>query len=278
MERVIVSAKKAPLLLAAVAIGIALIFLRFFRLYDVLPAAFQRLFLAAVMAGFLYLISGRKTFDRSLRQTDYVVSTLRPILIYSAVLGAARLFIYYSTDGWNFAEGWMGELAASFLLMASVGLFEELMCRAVLCDALIYQFRSFKGVFVLTGIVVPLVFGCLHVVGAPIFTPLMLAQAVLKIASAGMIGLSLLMMYWKTRDIWACAIVHALFDFLMTCPAVLYGRWDLQQVGTYVLEGSEGRTVAAVLLFDMVVELVIVALVWRKVMGTIDFEEMRREW
>ena len=278
MDKVIAYVKKVPLLLAAAAIGIALISLRMFRLYDVLPAAFQRLSLAAVMAGFLYLISGSKTFERSLRQTGYVVSTLRPILIYSALMGAARLFMYYSADGWSFAEGWMGELAACFLLMASVGLFEELMCRAVLCDALIYQFRNFKGVFVLTGIVVSLVFGWLHVAGTPIHTPLMLAQAVLKTASTGMIGLSLLMMYWKTRDVAACAIVHALFDFLVACPAVLYGRWDLRQVGTYVLEGNEGALVAAVLLVDFVIELVIAILVWRKVMGTIDFEEMRREW
>lgn len=278
MDKVIAYVKKVPLLPAIAAIGMALISLRMFRLYDVLPAAFQRFSLAAVMAGFLYLISGSKTFKKSLRQTGYVVSTLRPILIYSALMGAARLFMYYSTDGWSFTEGWMGELAACFLLMASVGLFEELMCRAVLYDALIYQFRGFKWVFVLTGIAVPLVFGCLHVAGAPVRTPLMLAQAALKIASTGMIGLSLLMMYWKTRDVAACAIVHALFDFVIACPAVLYGRWDLHQVGTYVLEGNEGLLAAAVLLVDFVIELVIAVLVWRKVMGTIDFEEMRREW
>ena len=278
MDKVLVYIKKVPLLLAVVAIGTALIFMRVFKTYDVLAAAFLRLFLASGMACFLYLISGTKTFERSFRQADCVVKTLRPILIYSSILGAARLFVNYSSDGWNFAEGWPGDLAACFLLMASVGLFEELMCRAVLCDALIYQFRNFKGVFVLTGIVVPFVFGFLHVAGSPIHTPLMLAQAALKTVSTGLIGFSFLMMYWKTRDILAISLVHALFDFLVACPAVLYGRWDLRQVGTYVLEGNEGALVAAVLLVDFVIELVIAILVWRKVMGTIDFEEMRREW
>ena len=88
MDKVIAYVKKVPLLPAIAAIGMAMIFLRVFRVYDVLPAAFQRLFLAAVMAGFLYLISGSKTFERSLRQTGYVVSTLRLILIYSALMGA----------------------------------------------------------------------------------------------------------------------------------------------------------------------------------------------
>ena len=45
-----------------------------------------------------------------------------------------------------------------------------------------------------------------------------------------------------------------------------------------MLEGNEGLLAAVVLLVDFVIELVIAALVWRKVMGTIDFEEMRREW
>ena len=67
------------------------------------------------------------------------------------------------------------------------------MCRAVLCDAFIYQFRSFKGVFVLTGIAVSFIFGFLHVAGSPVNNPLMLAQAVLKTVSTGILGFSLLM-------------------------------------------------------------------------------------
>ena len=278
MDKVIAYVKKVPLLPAIAAIGMAMIFLRMFRLYDVLPAAFQRLFLAAVMAGFLYLISGSKTFERSLRQTGYVVSTLRPILIYSALMGAARLFMYYSADGWSFTEGWMGELAACFLLMASVGLFEELMCRAVLCDAFIYQFRNYKGVFVLTGIAVSFIFGFLHVAGSPVNNPLMLAQAVLKTVSTGILGFSLLMIYWKTRDAVGCAVVHALYDFLLIGPAALFGDLNLENFGGYVLEGSAGKSVVVVLCVDMMIELVLMALIWRKVMGTIDFEEMRRDW
>ena len=164
------------------------------------------------------------------------------------------------------------------ILMTSVGLFEELMCRAVLCDAFIYQFRSFKGVFVLTGIAVSFIFGFLHVAGSPVNNPLMLAQAVLKTVSTGILGFSLLMIYWKTRDAVGCAVVHALYDFLLIGPAALFGDLNLENFGGYVLEGSAGKSVVVVLCVDMMIELVLMALIWRKVMGTIDFEEMRRDW
>ena len=62
MDKVLVYIKRVPLLLAVVAIGTALIFMRVFKTYDVLAAAFLRLFLASGMACFLYLISGTKTF------------------------------------------------------------------------------------------------------------------------------------------------------------------------------------------------------------------------
>lgn len=278
MDKVINCVKKVPLLLAVLAIAVALIFLRVFRTFDILPAAALRIFLAAVMAGFLYLISGEKTFKKCFRQTGYVVETLLPVLIYVTIIGLAQFYINYSSDGLCFGEGWQMELAKCAALMMSVGLFEEFLCRAVVCDALIYQFRKFRGVFILTGILVGFVFGAMHIVGSPIRTPLMMAQAALKVTSAGLLGFTLLMMYWKTRDIIGCAVVHALYDFLAAVPSALYGGFSLQQVGEYVLEGNEGWAVVAVLLVDMLIELGIIIAVWRKVMRTIDFEEMRREW
>ena len=272
------SIRKVPLLSAAAAIGTALIFLRMFRTYDIMAAAFLRFSLAALMAGCLYLISGRKTFEKCFRQTEYAVTILSPILIYAILLSLARFYLYYSTNGGNLAEGWPVKLASCLILMMSVGLFEELMCRAVLCDAFIYQFRSFKGVFVLTGIAVSFIFGFLHVAGSPVNNPLMLAQAVLKTVSTGILGFSLLMIYWKTRDAVGCAVVHALYDFLLIGPAALFGDLNLENFGGYVLEGSAGKSVVVVLCVDMMIELVLMALIWRKVMGTIDFEEMRRDW
>ena len=246
------SIKKVPLLSAAAAIGTALISLRMFRTYDIMAASFLRFSLAAFMAGSLYLISGRKTFEKCFRQTEYAVTILSPILIYAILLSLARFYLYYSTSGGNLAEGWPVKLALCLILMMSVGLFEELMCRAVLCDAFIYQFRNYKGVFVLTGIAVSFI--------------------------TGILGFSLLMIYWKTRDAVGCAVVHALYDFLLIGPAALFGDLNLENFGGYVLEGSAGKSVVVVLCVDMMIELVLMALIWRKVMGTIDFEEMRRDW
>ena len=69
------SIKKVPLLSAAAAIGTALIFLRMFRTYDIMAAAFLRFSLAALMAGCLYLISGRKTFEEQSCATRSSISS-----------------------------------------------------------------------------------------------------------------------------------------------------------------------------------------------------------
>ena len=86
--------KKVPLLPAAAAIGTALIFLHMFRTYDIMAAAFLQFSLAALMAVCLYLISGRKTFEKCFRQTEYAVTTLSPILIYAVLLSLARFYMY----------------------------------------------------------------------------------------------------------------------------------------------------------------------------------------
>ena len=50
------------------------------------------------------------------------------------------------------------------------------------------------------------------------------AQAVLKTVSCAIFGLALLLLYWKTRNIWACAIVHGLFDFFPSISGAIYNR------------------------------------------------------
>ena len=116
------SIKKVPLLSAAAAIGTALIFLRMFRTYDIMAASFLRFSLAAFMAGSLYLISGRKTFEKCFRQTEYAVTILSPILIYAILLSLARFYLYYSTSGGNLAEGWPVKLALCLILMITIEL------------------------------------------------------------------------------------------------------------------------------------------------------------
>ena len=99
-------------------------------------------------------------------------------------------------------------------MFISVGLFEELAFRAVINDAIIYKFREKKYVFVLSAVVSSLVFGAAHIVGEfDATSAIAWGQAVAKTLESGVFGLALLILYWKTRNIWACGVAHGLFDF-----------------------------------------------------------------
>ena len=51
---------------------------------------------------------------------------------------------------------------------AFVGLFEEVAFRALINDAIVYQFRSFKHVFLLSAVLSSLIFGYVHVMFVPL--------------------------------------------------------------------------------------------------------------
>ena len=50
-------------------------------------------------------------------------------------------------------QGWPLQLLTTFFFFIGVGLFEELMFRAIINDALIYQFRNVKHIFLISAIV-----------------------------------------------------------------------------------------------------------------------------
>ena len=66
-------------------------------------------------------------------------------------------------------------------------------------------------VFALSAVFCTLVCGAAHVVGADLSTPLAWGQALGKTISCGVFGLALLLLYWKTRNIWACGVVHGVY-------------------------------------------------------------------
>ena len=176
-------------------------------------------------------------------------------------------------------QGWPLQLLTTFFFFIGVGLFEELMFRAIINDALIYQFRNVKHIFLISAIVTSSVFGFVHVFESAITGEIndlaTIVQAALKTLSAGIFGLNLLVMYWKTRNIWACAVVHGGYDFLTA-----YSQAIIQSdttTGTYVNASHATGSIIAYLV-QTVIELIIFIVIWKKIGKTIDFEKIRKEW
>jgi membrane protease YdiL (CAAX protease family) len=74
--------------------------------------------------------------------------------------------------------------------MLFVGLFEETAFRALINDSIVYQFRSFKHVFLLSAILSSLIFGYVHVMFVPVNSPIIAGQVVGKTISTALFGLA----------------------------------------------------------------------------------------
>ena len=82
-------------------------------------------------------------------------------------------------------------------------------------------------------------------------------------------------MYWKTRNIWACALVHAIYDFLLSLSMAFF---QIEPVTSYVKTGDVGLAGLIVMSIQTIVAVIICIVVWKKVGKNIDFEEMRQNW
>ena len=80
-------------------------------------------------------------------------------------------------------------------------------------ESILYQFKDDKNVFKYIGIATVLIFGVVHIIGSDITSFISLATAILKVLSAGLIGLTFMFMFWKKKNILGCVLTHAFYDF-----------------------------------------------------------------
>lgn len=243
---------------------------------DSLSEGILRMLLVGTMAFFLYFVSREKTLQKCGVETGYVVKVLSPLLITSALLGGLSTVSGFISHV-PMQPNWIANFFLTLFEMLFVGLFEEIAFRALINDAIVYRFRTFKHVFLLSAVLSSLIFGYAHVMFVPISSPLMAGQVAGKTISTGLFGLASLFLYWKTRNIWACGLLHGLFDFLISLPGVLFVRQQAQ-LTSYAVEGPTGILVIVVYAINILVNGIICLVIWRKVGKTLDFEEMRENW
>ena len=262
--------------------GIAGIFVALFSIRccdtagDPLSEGILRMLLVGTMAFFLYFVSREKTLQKCGVETGYVVRVLSPLLITAAFLGGLGVaggFLEHTPMQPN----WISNFFLVLFEMLFVGLFEETAFRALINDTIVYQFRKFRYVFLLSAVLSSLIFGYVHVMFVPINSPIMAGQVVGKTISTGLFGLASLFLYWKTRNIWACGLLHGLFDFLVSLPGILFVQKQAEE-SSYAVQGSEGIVVIVVYVIDLVINGIICLVIWKKIGKTMDFEEMRENW
>lgn len=236
----------------------------------------HRYLLALAMCVFLILISGEKTFKKCEKTTGYVLKNSIGIFIFAGATFGLGILSCVS-EGKPMAKDWPLQAVLVLFATIGVGMFEELAFRAVISDGIIYQFRNKKWVFAVSAIVGSLLFGYVHVMSDDASTPIALAQIIMKTVSTGLWGMILLFLYWKTRNIWACGIAHGIYDFILMVKDVLFVGEGETGV-SYVHEGFLGGVSIGIYVVETIVMIIILLIFWKKVIKTIDFEDMRKNW
>lgn len=269
--------KKSPLITAALCIVYVVVCFKTVHTDTNFQFFIVRTMLCGAVCFFLYQISGDKTLTSCYVSTGYVILNSMGFLVMSLIMGSVLLLSNIEEQVPLNDNPVLG-LIIVFLMFISVGLFEELAFRAVINDAIIYKFREKKYVFVLSAVVSSLVFGAAHIVGeCDATSAIAWGQAVAKTLESGVFGLALLILYWKTRNIWACGVAHGLFDFFAGYTEGLFVPMKTSG-SSYINTGEDGLKILITYFAIAAINVVLTFLVWKKVGKTIDFEKIRREW
>ena len=269
--------KKSPLITAALCIVYVVVCFKTVHTDTNFQFFIVRTMLCGAVCFFLYQISGDKPLTSCYVSTGYVILNSMGFLVMSLIMGSVLLLSNIEEQVPLNDNPVLG-LIIVFLMFISVGLFEELAFRAVINDAIIYKFREKKYVFVLSAVVSSLVFGAAHIVGEfDATSAIAWGQAVAKTLESGVFGLALLILYWKTRNIWACGVAHGLFDFFAGYTEGLFVPMKTSG-SSYINTGEDGLQILITYFVIAAINVVLTFIVWKRVGKTIDFEKIRREW
>lgn len=276
LRRYILFLKKSPIITALLAILYIMVCIKKVDTSTNFQVFLVRTMLCGAVCFFLYQISGDKTLTSSYNSTGYVIKVSIGFLIIATLIGIVLMVMSLQGDAPISDNPVLGTLVL-FLMFMAVGLFEELAFRAVINDAIIYKFREWKYVFVLSAVVSSIAFGAAHVIGFNTSSYLAWLQAIGKTLSSGVFGLALLILYWKTRNIWACGVVHGLYDFLASFSMGIYKSPALQHT-SYV--ASDENAIQVIILYSVltVIEGAFALIIWKKIGKKIDFKKIRKDW
>lgn len=285
MKKFLALLKKYPLLNMILTVAVCYLGIQFFdRACDNLAqCALLRVILAVVCGASIFAISGSKSFEKLDKDIGYVQLKYIGFLIFGVIVGLVG-FVPALKGGVKLVDKWPLELFFDILLVVSVGIYEELCFRVIINDALLYQFRNNKYIFVWIAIVSSVIFGLVHIIGASIETPIALTQAILKTLTSALMGFGLLILYWKTHNFWAIAISHAIYDSLPLIAGQIFDTGA--SVGSYISEETivsdgftfnKGYFLIGLYAIQLIIHIVLV-LGLLKVLKSIDFKKIRQEW
>ena len=175
----------------------------------------QRFVLGAIMLIALYVLSGKEALTWKKKSTRYMLLLSAYQLLFS-LLTAISTYM----DGPKVVKSdWLFVLLSNLALAFCVGLYEEGFMRGIFLNGLIKILPNTKAGLWMAVIISSFLFGFIHVIwDIPyiLINPLsVIIQMAAKTIVTGASGMLFAALYLKTKNIWTCVIVHAIYDFFL---------------------------------------------------------------
>ncbi len=257
-------------ILLYIVIMIGSMFFEYSDLNSIISYALQCL----MLWGCLYVIGGRGPFDKRRKGAGYVFTNGWPVLILPMMFFMMGI-ISPVTEGTPLNPDWPVRLSAGFIMMMLAGLSEELCFRSAACEALLPKLRNTKHPFILTAVISGLVFGLMHVVLEGIDGWMSVLLGIMKILTTGLFGASMMILYWKSRNVLAIGLLHGLYDFLTSCIDYLFVMEETAEEVSYTGGGME---TLIVYLVQLAVNLLVLRAVYKSTGRSGDYQQIMEEW
>lgn len=202
-----------------------------------------------------YLFMGKEKVTFSKKGFGYAFRTLRGYFVFMiifnafAILGAITLIAQKGEEFHYQPIAFINVLVASF----AIGIVEEFSFRGLIFGGLLQKLGNSKKNIIIAAFLSGLLFGVMHVFGSVVNGEVTdmasAATAVLKTVQTGVFGIVLAFIYYKTRNIYAVAALHALDDFLLLFAGTFLGSERV----SYVTSSNAGSAIGAYIVFTLVV-------------------------
>ena len=175
----------------------------------------HRFVLGAIMFIALYFLGGKEALTWKKKSTRYMLLLSAYHLLFSLITAISTYM-----DGPKVVKSdWLFVVLSNLVLAFCVGLYEEGFMRGIFLNDLIKIFPNTKVGLWLAVIISSFLFGFIHVMGYIPYIGINSISIIIQMAAktivAGAGGMLFAAIYLKTKNIWTCVMVHALYDFFL---------------------------------------------------------------
>lgn len=196
---------------------------------------------------FLYVIKTYKLKILNIMQKPFLYSLLVSLPFFAVAINNLPIIALIRGDAYVLQP--MEIILLFAVVCFSVGLFEEMLFRGLLLPYFINRAESSKKGLFKAVVLSSALFGLIHILN--IFYGMGAGAAVLQTGYSFLIGAMLAVLLLKTKNIWLCVIIHAVYNFCGLLVTELGGGklWD---VPTIII-----TTVLAVIVFVYALKMVL---------------------